>query len=213
MEVLPVRLLWSHVKSWPKFWRISYDEGGLDYYLEGFPLSILGTAALWFTEKSFDNFSGNNENCCLTSLAHLSISFLTCLTFFHTLLWLPPNVLHGALFSCQQVAVILLLKSTVWLVPTVTLSPDVCHRHFQAAVTESLPFFHLSLLLPVFPPWWDFTLLWKQWLLYPCVMLISCLAYASSWTLHPLFRHHSSLSLGGNLQCDAVIFMLSVNLH
>lgn len=62
--------------------------------------------------------------------------------------------------------------------------------------------------------WWDFTLLRWQRLLYPCVMLISCLAYARSRMLHPGFQHHSFfLSLDGALQCDAVIFLLSVNLH
>lgn len=39
--------------------------------------------------------------------------------------------------------------------------------------------------------WWDFTLLRWQRLLYPCVMLISCLAYARSRMLHPGFQHHS----------------------
>lgn len=122
--------LLQYENSWPQFWRISYDEESFDYCLEGFPLRILGTATLWFKKKTFDDFSGNNGNCCLTSLAHLSISFMTCRTFFHTILWL-------SLFSCQQVAVILLLKSTVWLVPRDTLSLHVRNRHFQSSPCPS----------------------------------------------------------------------------
>lgn len=196
-----------------QLWRISYDKESSVYCLHVFPITTVGTAAcLCLKEKSLDNFSGNNWNRCLTSLAHLFYEFCEHVLFFHTLLWASLNALRTVLFSCQQVAVILLLKAksdwspgTRWALMSVT--------GIFSLLSLNPGLLHLSILLPGFAPSWNFTRLWKQWLLYPCVMLISCLAYASSRLLHPLFQRCSCLSLGGNLQCDAVIFMLSVNLH
>jgi len=68
----------------------------------------------------------------------------------------------------------------------------------------------VRVLLPVFCPWWDFTLFWRQRWRYVCVTLISYTAYASSQMPHLVFV--ASFFLLSPSICCCCLFVSSLKL-